>query len=136
MRSVVGDARGTPDISMSAAVNGGVWLYLSFAGTESPGVSNPGWYIFGGTSEASPLFAGEVAIADQIAGHPIGLINPSLYAIGDGRGSGITDITVGNNSFGGVTGFDAGPVYDLASGLGTANSLLPFQLAAHAGRHF
>ena len=63
---------------MSAAVNGGVWVYLSFAGTETPGVASPGWYIFGGTSEASPLFAGEVAIADQIARHPIGLINPSL----------------------------------------------------------
>ena len=130
VRSLVGDARGTPDISMSAAVNGGVWVYLSFAGTD------PGWYIFGGTSEASPLFAGEVAIADQIAGHPIGLINPSLYAIGDGPGSGIADITTANNTFAGVTGFDAGPGYDLASGLGTANVLLPFQLAEHAHRHF
>ena len=136
VRSVVGGARGTPDVSMSAAVNGGVWVYMSFAGIETPGVSDPGWYIFGGTSEATPLFAGEVAIADQIAGHPIGLINPSLYAIGDGQRSGITDITTGNNTFGGVTGFDAGPGYDLASGLGTANSLLPFQLAGRAGRGF
>ena len=133
--SVVGDARGTPDVSMSAAVNGGVWLYMSFAGIEDPGVSDPGWYIFGGTSEASPLFAGEVAIADQIAGHSLGLINPSLYAIGDGPGSGLTDVTTGNNTFAGVTGYDAGPSYDLASGLGTPNSRLPYDLA-RAGRRF
>ncbi len=133
--SIVGDARGTPDVSMSAAVNGGVWVYMSFSGIEAPGVSNPGWYVFGGTSEATPLFAGEVATADQIARRPLGLINPSLYAIGDGHGSGITDITTGNNTFAGVTGFDAGPGYDLASGLGTANELLPFQLASHARSH-
>ena len=132
VRSVVGGARGTPDISMSAAVNGGVWVYMSFAGIESPGVLDPGWYIFGGTSEATPLLAGEVAIADQIAGHRIGLINPSLYAIWDGPGSGITDITSGNNTFGGVTGYNAGPGYDLATGLGTPNALLPRQLAAHS----
>jgi len=136
VRGIVGDARGIPDVSMSAAVNGGVDLYLSFAGTESPGVSDPGWYIFGGTSEASPLFAGIVAIADQIAGHRLGLINPSLYAIADRPWSGITDITTGNNTFAGVTGYDAGPGYDLASGLGTSNGLLPFQLAAHGGRPF
>jgi len=136
VRGTVGNARGLPDVSLSAAVNGGVDLYLSFAGTESPGVSDPGWYIFGGTSEASPLFAGIVAIADQIAGHRLGLINPSLYAIGSRPGSGITDITTGNNSFAGVTGYNAGPGYDLASGLGTSNGLLPFQLAGHGGRRF
>ena len=29
------------------------------------------------------------------------------------------DITAGNNSFAGVTGYDAGPGYDLVTGLGT-----------------
>jgi hypothetical protein len=32
------------------------------------------------------------------------------------------DITAGNNSFAGVTGYDAGPGYDLASGLGTIDA--------------
>ena len=132
VRRVVGGARGVPDISMSAAVNGGVNLYLGFTSADA-GIA-PDWYVFGGTSEASPLFAGEVAIADQIAGHPIGLINPTLYRIGDGWGSGVTDVTSGNNSFAGITGYNAGPGYDLASGLGTANEALPFQLAAGSGR--
>ena len=124
---VVGSHRGTPDISMSAAVNGGAWVYMSFAGIETPGVSNPGWYIFGGTSEATPIFSGIVALADQVAGHPLGLINPALYALGQAarRGdpnTGLVDITTGNNSFAGVTGYDAGPGYDLASGWGTIDA--------------
>ena len=126
VRSVVGSHRGTPDISMSAAVNGGAWVYMSFAGIETPGVSDPGWYIFGGTSEASPIFSGIVALADQVAGHRLGLINPALYALGaasaHGVNTGLVDITSGNNSFAGVTGFDAGPGYDLASGWGTINA--------------
>lgn len=125
--SVVGRHRGTPDISMSAAVNGGAWVYMSFAGIESPGVSDPGWYIFGGTSEATPIFSGIVALADQVAGHRLGLINPALYALGQASGhgagnTGLVDITAGNNSFAGVTGYNAGPGYDLASGWGTIDA--------------
>ena len=120
----VGSQRGVPDISMSAAVNGGCWVYMSFAGIESPGVSDPGWYIFGGTSEASPIFSGIVALANQVAGHRLGLINPGLYLLGALHhagvpGTGIVDVTSGNNSFGGVTGFNAAPGYNLATGWGT-----------------
>jgi subtilase family serine protease len=118
----VGAMRGIPDVSMSAAVDGGVLVYLDFAGL------NPGYYIIGGTSEASPEFAGIVAIADQAAGHDLGDLNPTLYA----NGGGLTDITAGNNTVSfknpatdpypgdhTVTGFDAVPGYDLSSGLGT-----------------
>ncbi len=121
---VVGRRRGTPDMSMSAAVNGGVLVYLGFPGVPA------GYYIFGGTSEASPLFSGIVAIADQAAGHRLGLLNPYLYALGDGPRSGIVDITRGNNTVTftnsngqtyTVQGYDAVPGYDLASGLGTAD---------------
>jgi subtilase family serine protease len=119
--NVVGDHRGTPDISMSAAVNGACWVYLSFAG-----VGGPGWYLVGGTSEATPMFSGVVALADQLAGHRLGDINPDLCVLGalsqHGFGStGIVDITAGNNSFAGVTGCNAGPGYDLASGWGTVD---------------
>jgi subtilase family serine protease len=118
----VGKSRGTPDISMTAAVNGGAWVYWSF-----PGAGAPGWQIVGGTSEATPIMAGIVALADQQAGHRLGLINPALYTLGalsrhGVRNTGIVDITSGNNSFGNVTGFDAAPGYDLASGWGTINA--------------
>jgi subtilase family serine protease len=120
--NVVGDHRGTPDISMSAAVNGGAWVYWSF-----PGAGAPGWEIVGGTSEATPIFSGVVALADQLAGHRLGNINPDLYILGalSQHGvprTGIVDITTGNNSFGGVTGFNAVPGYDLASGWGTIDA--------------
>ena len=138
--SVVGGHRGTPDISMSAAVNGGCWVYMSFAGIEAPGQSDPGWYIFGGTSEASPIFSGIVALADQVAGHRLGLINPALYTLGllsqhGDNHTGLVDITTGNNSFAGVTGFDAASGYDLASGWGTIDAAKFVPALAAAASH-
>ena len=122
--SVVGGSRGTPDISMSAAVSGGCWVYESFE------PSGAGWEILGGTSEATPIFAGVVALADQLARHRLGNINPALYALGaasrishDPFRTGIVDVTEGNNSYGSkVQGYAAGPGYDLASGWGTIDA--------------
>jgi subtilase family serine protease len=121
--SIVGSKRGTPDFSMSAAVNGGALVYTSFGGFKR------GWHIIGGTSEATPLFAGVVAVADQLAGHGLGLLNPKLYKLGDKSGSGITDVKAGNTTVSFkqhgkthvVKGFTAVPGYDLATGLGTAD---------------
>jgi subtilase family serine protease len=121
---VVGSQRGTPDISMSAAVDGSALVYMSFAPL------GPGWELVGGTSEASPLFAGLVAIADQDAGYDLGLINDRLYELRNKPDSGLVDVSRGNNTMifdnphkGGVLttvdGFDAAPGYDLATGLGT-----------------
>ena len=91
---------GTPDVSMSAAVDGGVVVSLGYTNTAY-GVS-PGWYVVGGTSEATPVFSGIVAIADQAAHHDLGRLNPTLYALGGGSRSGIADITAGNNSVSGT----------------------------------
>ncbi len=144
---IVGGARGTPDISMSAAVDGGVVVYIGYT-SVAYGLT-PGWYIVGGTSEASPVFSGIVAIADQAAHHDLGWLDPTLYALGDGSRSGITDITLGNNSVSGtqalppvagepfsVTGFNAVPGYDLASGLGTADGARLVSELAGFGRSF
>ena len=76
---IVGDSGGTPDIAMSAAVNGAVDFY----DTTDPSVA--GWGIVGGTSEASPLFSGIVALADQYAGRSLGYLNPALYAMAQSR---------------------------------------------------
>ncbi len=136
VRNVVGGSRGVPDISMSAACNGAVDVYQSFAGEAA------GWYPTCGTSEATPLFAGIVALADQVAGHPLGLINAALYTMAARHLPGLVDVTSGNNTVsftqGGrshtVPGFTAGPGYDLASGLGTVNAaeFVP-ELASLAG---
>jgi subtilase family serine protease len=118
--SVVGLRRGVPDISMSAACDGAVLTYGSFA-------SPAGYSITCGTSEASPLFAGIVALTAQVAGHPLGLINPALYKMLASHAPGLVDVTSGNNTVsftqGGkvhtIRGFSAGTGYDLASGVGT-----------------
>jgi subtilase family serine protease len=118
---VVGAQRGVPDISMSAACNGAVDAYQSFPGQPA------GWYPVCGTSEATPLFAGIIALADQAARHPLGLINPALYLLSAERAPGIVDVTSGNNTVSftqdnaleTVNGYSAQPGYDLASGVGT-----------------
>ena len=119
---VTGATRGTPDISMTAAVNGAAWVYQTF----DPNPKNDGWGLVGGTSEATPIFSGIVAMADQKAGHDLGLINPKLYAMGEHAASrdGIVDVTTGNNSFAKVNGYNATKGYDLASGWGTINGQL------------
>ena len=116
VRTVVGASRGTPDISMSAAVDGAAILYFSF----DP--ARVGWHLVGGTSEASPLFSGIVALTAQLAHHRLGNINAALYLVNRLHGSGIVDVTSGDISFGGVTGPSAGPGYDLASGVGTVDA--------------
>ncbi len=133
---VVGLRRGVPDISMAAACNGAVDVYQSFPGQQA------GWYPSCGTSEATPLFAGVVALADQVAGHPLGLINPALYTLSARRARGITDVRSGGNTVsfqqGGksftVHGFRALRGYDLASGVGTVNAEpFVYELAKLAG---
>ncbi|MFZ0089128.1 MAG: S53 family peptidase [Solirubrobacteraceae bacterium] len=140
--STAGRHRATPDVSMSAAVDGGANVYWSFSGAGTPG-----WNIIGGTSEASPLFSGVVAVADQAAGHDLGLLNPSLYGRGDGFGSGLVDVTHGNTTvtfenpatdpYPGlhtVPGYAADRGYDMATGLGTADGVkLVSELAGFHG---
>jgi subtilase family serine protease len=123
--ATTGLRRGIPDVSLSAAVDGGVLVYQSIPGTPK------GFYIVGGTSEASPLFAGIVAIADQKAGHPLGFLDPLLYSLAAGKG--VVDVTAGDNHVAYVDkkgrrvvvpGYTAVAGYDLASGLGTVDGSL------------
>jgi subtilase family serine protease len=96
----------------------------------------------GGTSEATPIIAGILALAtQQNDGHDLGPVNPALYKIGpEGTAAGITDVTSGNNSVIGkqgqsaVQGFTAGPGFDVATGLGTvfAPKFVPSMVLATA----
>ena len=74
---------------MSGACDGAVTTYNSYPG----GVT--GWHLICGTSEATPLFSGIVALADQVAHHPLGLINPTLYALSALHAPGLVDVTAG-----------------------------------------
>jgi subtilase family serine protease len=130
--AVTGPHRGVPDISMSAG--NPVYIYGSFVSKGH----RVGWGLVDGTSLATPLFAGVVALAYQYAsqhgGHALGLINPAIYQMEAKHDRGIVDVTVGNNSYTSVScnrrrcktytvnGFNAGPGYDLVTGVGTVNA--------------
>ena len=112
-QKLLGNHRGIPDISWNADPNSPVLIYLSFLGA-----SKAGYYGIGGTSEGSPDWAGLVADVDQLAHHPVGLLNPYLYALGH-AGIGYHDVTAGNNGLDGVPGYNATPGWDAATGWGT-----------------
>ena len=132
--NVTGPTRGIPDISMNAACNGVVNVYQSFPGQPA------GWYLVCGTSEATPLFSGIVALADQVAHHKLGLVNPALYELYQEHADGLDDVMVGNNTVGfsqdgksyTVKGYSAKKGYDLVTGVGTVNAsaLVPDLAAA------
>lgn len=110
--------RGLPDISYNANPGTAILYYGSFL----PGQS--GYYFVGGTSEGSPQWAGIMADADQFAGHPLGLINPALYALGEGSqyNSLFHDIVTGNNSNDGIQGYNAGTGWDFVTGWGSPDA--------------
>ncbi|MGO9115920.1 MAG: dockerin type I domain-containing protein [Thermoguttaceae bacterium] len=109
--------RQIPDVAFDADPASGVAVYDSYG--------QGGWLQVGGTSVASPCYAGLIAIGDQLR-VSVGLAPmdgptqtlPRLYAM---PATDFHDITTGNN------GFAAGPGYDLVTGIGSpvANKLVP-----------
>ncbi len=115
--------RGIPDVSAAADPTTQLSYYVSDQ-----------WRVIGGTSASAPLWAGIIADANQLAGHPLGFINPGLYkvAVSNKYSQDFHDITVGDNSFNGVQGAPAVQGWDASSGLGSPNAekLLPDLIAA------
>src|SRR3954447_7403370 len=123
-------ARGVPDIAMQASPRTGALVYLSLPPDGNGGMAcgsapcSTGWYDIGGTSLATPEWAGLVAIAAQIKGHGLGLINPALYDIANDPATYAADyfdVTVGDNQVTpDIPGYPASPGWDPDTGLGTA----------------
>jgi subtilase family serine protease len=67
-----------PDISMDADIQTGMLIGET---QDFKGTAKYDQYRIGGTSLASPLFAGVMAVSDQMAGKAIGFANPALYAV-------------------------------------------------------
>ena len=86
-----------------------------------------------GTSLSTPIWAGIAAMADQRAGHALGFLNPSLYAIYRSANYSVDfhDIVSGNNGYPAVVGWD--PVTGIGSPL--VGRLLPDLAAYPAGRN-
>jgi len=85
---------------------------------------------YGGTSFASPLWAGFIALANQQAAAkglaPVGFINPAIYALG----AGASYATVFHDETSGKSGkFTAVKGYDLVTGLGSPQAALITSLA-------
>jgi len=70
--------RAVPDVALDADPNTG--FLVGQTQTWLDGTTHYDTYRLGGTSLASPLMAGLMALADQRAGQPHGFANPLLYA--------------------------------------------------------
>jgi kumamolisin len=114
--------RNSPDVSAEADFD-----FYTCADQEA---CQTGW---GGTSFATPMWAGYMALVNQqaaINGNPaLGFINPTIYPLGlaAGYSADFHDITSGNNGYPAVTG------YDLATGWGSPNASLINALAGSGG---
>jgi subtilase family serine protease len=125
-------ARGVPDIGYQASSRTGVLVYITnpgYSGIVCPDGSlcSAGWYVVGGTSSGSPQWAALIAIADQINGGRLGLINPALYKIGSNPAryaADFYDVTTGNNGLfaPNIPGYPATTGWDPVTGLGTPNA--------------
>ena len=124
--------RGVPDIAGDADPSTGLAIYSS----------DGGWTLGGGTSASAPLWAAFMAIANQMAGHPLGFINPTLYkmAASSAYTQDFNDITTGDNSINNsqvqVKGYPAVTGWDPVTGLGTPvlDKLLPDLISSMQGQ--
>jgi pseudomonalisin len=111
--------RDIPDVALIASPfsPGSFW-----ATTTSTGLNVVACCI-GGTSLSAPLWAGIAKLLAQLNSGRTGPLNPRIYEMNSTSPgtSGFRDVTTGNNNFNGVTGFTAGPGFDLTTGWGTVD---------------
>src|SRR5216683_708239 len=107
--------RDVPDVSLTSAGHDGYLIY-----------QEGGLYVVGGTSAASPSFAGIMALVVQGTGARQGNANTAFYPLAStqrvGGASVFHDIISGNNGVPGQTGFTAMAGYDQATGLGSVDA--------------
>ena len=142
----IGAQRGVPDVALQASARTGALVYITLSPDGQSGLICPGgnpcstgWYDIGGTSLSCPQWAGIVALADQVNGGGLGLINPALYRIGSDPAryaADFYDVTTGNNQADpDIPGYPATTGWDPVTGLGTPNAanLVPDLVAAAHG---
>ncbi len=107
--SLVGAARGTPDVSFDADPNSGVDVYDS---TACEGYA--GWLVFGGTSVAAPSLSGIFNSASHFYGANELPTIYSIYATPSSYAVDYRDITSGK-----AGSFSAGTGWDFVTGVGS-----------------
>lgn len=106
--------RGVPDVAIDDDPITGLAVYVD------------GQWQLAGANANVPIWAALGAIANQMAGHPLGLLNPGLYKLGTSAtySQDFHDITDGNNNNlkANVKGYSAAKGWDPVTGLGTPNA--------------
>jgi kumamolisin len=113
--------RGLPDIAGNASWYSGYLIH----------VDGKSGYQINGTSSVAPLYAGLIAIINATLGHPVGFLNPTLYAlardpahagvirdINDGISNAVHWGNPGEPPDGPSPGYRSGPGWDACTGLG------------------
>jgi subtilase family serine protease len=111
-----------PDVAMDGDTNTG--LRIGLTETFPGGAKRYGQLRGGGTSLASPLFAGIVALADQLAGTSLGFLNPALYQLHRSHPGVIDDVVPGSQAQRLVRYGDG---VDTAAGLQFLTSIVDYQ---------
>lgn len=111
--SIVGNSRGTPDISLNANPYTGVWVLDDFLPPAGCGAQC--WYIVGGTSVSSPTFAGIVNAANNFASSS----SAELTALYNSQPFSFNNIRIG--SCGPYMGYLTTSAWDFCTGLGSPN---------------
>ena len=116
------------------------WLARDEEDESQPAAGHDGYliyqdgelYVVGGTSAASPSFAGVMALLTQSLAARQGNANTVFYSLAGKQMAGgaavFHDITRGNNTVPGQTGFNASVGYDQVTGLGSIDASV---FAAH-----
>ncbi len=112
--------RHVPDVSLAASTHDAYIMYM-----------DGGLWAVGGTSASSPTWAGIMALVIQRTAANQGNANTTLYPLMARQFSGgaavFHDITSGNNTVPGLTGYAAGTGYDQGSGIGSPDVFLLVQ---------
>jgi len=118
-----GGGRGVPDVAGDADPATG---YKVLVDGQS--------LVIGGTSAVAPLWSGLIALLNQKLGKPLGLLQPSIYALPASDGA-FHDITSGSNgSFSATTGWDATTGLGTPEGANLAKALGASGSSAASGR--
>jgi subtilase family serine protease len=104
--NVVGTQRGVPDVAAEADPNSGIWVFDG---------GNGGWYIVGGTSASSPIWAGIISAAGNNSGSSVA----ELTTIYKNRGNKQHFNDVKSGVCGPWNGNLAQAGYDLCTGVGS-----------------
>lgn len=116
--TIVGKARGVPDVSLDANPITGAWVWDSFGFAldlfEEP-ANSAGWWIVGGTSLGTPAWAGIVNVAGAFAASS----NAELTNIYKNRATKTDFRDVASGFCGPYAGYTSGTGYDFCTGVGT-----------------